>query len=480
MNSPWAQSNFKDATIFPAQSSLIHSPAVPSRLNTEHFKRFCALRPVLQDKLYTFLPETKSHTGKGLIDRSRAAFDAMLRIPTGDVVPSNETRCFEETWERRDDLPRSPQAMQGDELRTWVLSATRKLRLKVRVLMFVGRRSRMKLAIGYTIPNMKVHGGVIDQLVLLKKTTNKLDSDYIDCLASHLNGSGVIVEEMRSFASAFRNLSVNTIYIKIDDDTAFISTGTFEILVFYVAHAHYSRELSDHDLEVPGIHDHVGHFSGFTANSVNNPPLGWLHEHMGYWKTWTKHKSYSGSRYSRHHQITSSHQTSFVINHAAFLNEWCSSDGQFTDTLKGKCEHDSYYVYDLNACQCQPGNVQEHKSLCFYGLYKTILNFYSFAGKEIQSMSSKWGAMERILQSNHVSGSDESVMTMAIPHALGKSVGLVPSAIVSHLAKLKQNSLPEPLIMEAIDAYREIMEIELGQSSTGGAGSYLDTGCNRV
>ena len=474
-----------ETTISGSLASYLDRPTLNSEASSEladkSFERFCDTRHVHKSNLYNHVPQLKSSLGSSEEEKCHAAFETMLKEPTSETVPNVESMCFEKSWNRIDDVPKSPKMLQGPEMRNWVLSAKKALGLKVVAIMFAGRRNRMKLAVGYTLPNLKVNGGIIDELLLLKNTPVKLDIEYIDCLGSSLKDSGVTVKLMRhGFASAFQTLSDDTIYVKIDDDTVYIAPGSFESLFFYVCHAQFAEELSKYDLEISGIHNHVRNFSGFTANSVNNPPLGWLHERLGYWRSWTRNMYYNGSRYTRHHQVATSPEISFALNHAAFIEEWCSSHRTFGDTLLGKGGSDRYYVYDVNACECQSGGLADHQSMCYRGIYKTILNFYAFAGKEINKVKGEWSNMIKVLQAEHVSGSDESIMTMAIPRALGKSVGLVPTAIVSHLAKLKQNNLPEQFVVKTIDAYHDIMEVELqgliNHSDNGGK----DTACANI
>ena len=457
---------------------------VPNRCRVP---RFCGTsRHSYTSQLYGYVPQLKglSSGDRDEAVRRQAAYQNMLNMPAGGTAPSSETRCFEESWNRIDDLPASPQAMQGADLRRWVLSATHTLGVTVEAMIFSGRHERMSLTVGHILPNMKTRGGVLDRVVLLKNTKVEADVEYIDCLGDQLSSDSFVVKDMGSFSAAFQNLDNRTVYVKIDDDTVYISPGTFELLTFYVLHAQFAEELASCGLEVPGIHDHVQHYCGFTANSVNNPPLGWMHERMGYWRSWVGSAPGAGSRYERHHQMMAMPSTSFALNHVAFFDEWCRSNRTFADTLFGKGGANRYYVYNVNACPCQPGDVVDHQSLCYHGIYKTILNFYAFAGKEISHFSgSHWREIAHDLKHTHVSSSDESIMTMAIPHALGKSVGLVPTAIVSHLTKLNQNNLPKEEISSAIGAYREIMDEERTAAelrSGGGGRAHTANTCGRT
>ena len=110
------------------------------------------------------------------------------------------------------------------------------------VTVFWGRQRYVSILERYLRRNLRVNGGIVDELLLI--TTNR---DHADAAVASRQTLTELVAEYpgvvrevpfcpRAYGCAFDKIMTNTrgVYTKIDDDTLFIRDGSFEHLVYQV------------------------------------------------------------------------------------------------------------------------------------------------------------------------------------------------------------------------------------------------------
>ncbi|KAK3299530.1 uncharacterized protein B0H64DRAFT_388888 [Chaetomium fimeti] len=141
--------------------------------------------------------------------------------------------------------------------------------VKIVGLVFFGRRDLVRVLDCYLKRNLRINGGLLDEVVFAINTDIKEDLDYLDneLLPSPYYRKFTATDEHGFLGQWSAVDERDTIYIKIDDDVVFIDDGTIASVV---------RPL----IENPS-------YFAVSANVVNNPALSWVHYHMGvfepYW-----------------------------------------------------------------------------------------------------------------------------------------------------------------------------------------------------
>jgi hypothetical protein len=162
----------------------------------------------------------------------------------------------------------------GDHVET--LDPPQPGQVKIVGLVFFGRRDLVRVLDCYLRRNLRINGGLLDEVIFAINTDIKEDLDY-------LNNELLSFPYYRKFQANEHGylgqwLAVDerdTIYVKIDDDVVFIEDDTIASVV-------------------QPLVDNPSYFA-VSANVVNNPALSWVHYHLGvfepYWpemkKPWT-------------------------------------------------------------------------------------------------------------------------------------------------------------------------------------------------
>ncbi|KAK0611383.1 hypothetical protein B0T14DRAFT_530259 [Immersiella caudata] len=141
-------------------------------------------------------------------------------------------------------------------------------------LVFFGRREHVKILDCYLQRNLKVNGGLLDEIIFSVNTGNKDDLAYLDneLLPNRPQYRKYALEKHKGWLGQWGCVTErDTIYIKIDDDVIFVEDNTVATMVETL------REKPD--------------LFAVSANIINNPALSWVHWHLGvfepYWPEMT-------------------------------------------------------------------------------------------------------------------------------------------------------------------------------------------------
>lgn len=148
--------------------------------------------------------------------------------------------------------------------------------VKIVGLVFFGRRDLVRVLDCYLKRNLKVNGGLLDEVIFAINTDIKEDLDYLDNELLPFPYYRKFTADGGGYLGQWSAVDErHTIYVKMDDDVVYIEDDTIANIV---------RPL----IENPS-------YLAVSANVVNNPALSWVHYHMGvfqpYWpemkKPWT-------------------------------------------------------------------------------------------------------------------------------------------------------------------------------------------------
>ncbi|KAJ4144743.1 hypothetical protein LMH87_003614 [Akanthomyces muscarius] len=135
---------------------------------------------------------------------------------------------------------------------------------KVVVLIFYGRRSTVSILDCYLKRNLVSNGGLIDEVIWLRRTEAKLDLDFLQKLLdseTRYSKRDVDRTDANGFASAYEGMDDDTLYLKIDDDVVFIDDNALlSLICTKLTHPEYYI---------------------VSANVVNQPMISWLHWNLG-------------------------------------------------------------------------------------------------------------------------------------------------------------------------------------------------------
>ncbi|GME49707.1 uncharacterized protein LTHEOB_5097 [Neofusicoccum parvum] len=135
---------------------------------------------------------------------------------------------------------------------------------KIVGLIFYGRRATVSILDCYLQRNLAVNGGFLDEIVFLARTNDTADLAWLDARVAAVpqyqrrNLTGF---EYHNYTSAWDGIEPGSLYIKIDDDVVFIEDTAIPALV---------------ETKI----EHPEYFL-VSANVVNQPPLAWMHRHLG-------------------------------------------------------------------------------------------------------------------------------------------------------------------------------------------------------
>ncbi|KGQ12586.1 hypothetical protein BBAD15_g1665 [Beauveria bassiana D1-5] len=116
----------------------------------------------------------------------------------------------------------------------------------------------------FCIRNLVSNGGLIDEVIWLRRTEKEEDLEFLQKLLdseSRYSKRDVDRTEASGFASAYDGMDDDTLYIKIDDDVVFIDDDTIlSMICTKLTHPEYYI---------------------VSANVVNQPMISWLHWNLG-------------------------------------------------------------------------------------------------------------------------------------------------------------------------------------------------------
>ena len=133
---------------------------------------------------------------------------------------------------------------------------------KVTVLIFYGRKDKVKILLRYIDSALKKNGGVIDNVIFAVKTGVKEDLDFLkEFLEKNPNGySRFDFVQNVNFKNIYTILPYDDLVFKIDDDIVFISNGTFKSMIDeFIKNRHLI----------------------LSANVINHPQLSLVHQKNG-------------------------------------------------------------------------------------------------------------------------------------------------------------------------------------------------------
>lgn len=133
-------------------------------------------------------------------------------------------------------------------------------------VIFYGRRRNVDILDCYLQQNLASHGGYLDEVRFLVHTTNQADLDFLDQLVPRTGGYQIVhfseTCQGQNYSCLWESLvEDDTIYIKIDDDIAYLHHDAIPQLV-------HTRIKQRHPLLV-------------SANIINQPVLALEHFHFG-------------------------------------------------------------------------------------------------------------------------------------------------------------------------------------------------------
>ena len=129
---------------------------------------------------------------------------------------------------------------------------------------FYGRRSSASILFRYLDKNLKINGGLLDKIVIVARTGDEQDLDYLKMFLRN-NKYAKCCYERRNFDPndgykiVYSILNSTDLVFKIDDDVVFISNGTFEKMAEEYLTKNY----------------HI-----LSANVVNHPQLSYVHARL--------------------------------------------------------------------------------------------------------------------------------------------------------------------------------------------------------
>jgi hypothetical protein len=139
--------------------------------------------------------------------------------------------------------------------------------IKIRGVVFFGRRAHVDILDCYLQRNIVINGGYLDDIVFLEHTKNQEDVDFLTKLVDKVPEYSLIknppgYEYSSGYGALYANLRENnTIYVKIDDDMVWVDDNAIPRLVHtLIAH--------------PEAHI-------VSANIINSATTNWLHYHTG-------------------------------------------------------------------------------------------------------------------------------------------------------------------------------------------------------
>ncbi|KAH0565268.1 hypothetical protein GP486_001333 [Trichoglossum hirsutum] len=112
--------------------------------------------------------------------------------------------------------------------------------------------------------NLVHHGGFLDEVVFLQRTSDQEDIDWLHTTVSKTPGYSIAnytEDRVSNYAHSWDLCEPGTMYIKIDDDIVFIEDTTIPAIV-------------DTKLKNPNS-------LLVSANALNQPALAWIHHHLG-------------------------------------------------------------------------------------------------------------------------------------------------------------------------------------------------------
>jgi hypothetical protein len=313
---------------------------------------------------------------------------------------------------------------------------------KVALAVFWGRLRYVTILWKYLERNLRVNGGIVDELQLVHANhtaANTVDGNLIFLDAISAKYPGVVLNIpfcKKFFGCAFDEHFIDplTIYVKIDDDTAFIKDGSIEHLALEVM---LNKE-----------------YSFFSGSVVNHPHTAALHRFIGAYARSSYHFEYMarvsppfydaekvpmlyyGGMNLYEGQGTTSHQ-SFVYNIAM-----------------NRLDMYTFDVWNLNQCRC--AEPQQNYVYCNEdGYYRWGINALAFTRNV--SKQYKWGTP----------AFDEPAVTVEWPRFVAPHrVGLIGEALFVHVQYNKQRqSGPDyglredvllPWFNELADAYTAV------------------------
>jgi hypothetical protein len=285
------------------------------------------------------------------------------------------------------------------KVRIEALKAKYKIR-NIIAYVFYGRREFTKILFRYLDSNLRINGGILDKILLIdhllgsEKVENK---KYLtEYLAKHKTGYE-LVEPIgdHQFTQLYSILHDDDLVFKIDDDTVFISNGTFENMV---------EDYLKNDRFIT------------SANVINHHTFSAIHRNMNIYVPFTELDNNTwiqGEPVKKHNETTSFEMCMTQKLHNWRDNPKCSAlahENLLYHVYRNKFNLTLYdfKIYDINSLNYKPWRV----------------NFILFKGNVLNKMKIKYQNIS----------SDEDIITQYLTRDSKKHSYSIGSAVVSHFA----------------------------------------------
>ncbi|KAJ1323871.1 hypothetical protein MN608_11126 [Microdochium nivale] len=157
---------------------------------------------------------------------------------------------------------------QGNSNNSTIVPLRRKPEnVTVSAFVFYGRKSRVSCLWPYLQANLVENGGWLDEILWIVNTDDKKDLKYLEEITAHNSTLHKKVDFSKdklgvyTYWKAWQHLDPGKYYVKIDDDIVWIDDNAIPELV---------------TAKIENPHAYL-----VSGNVINNPPLGFLHLHMG-------------------------------------------------------------------------------------------------------------------------------------------------------------------------------------------------------
>lgn len=296
----------------------------------------------------------------------------------------------------------------------------------VTALVFYGRKRYMEILSKYLISNLKINGGVLDQVKFAVKTNNQTDLEYLNELIEKypkqfLRYNFTVQDRFTLF---YKILDDDEYVFKIDDDVVFIQKGALkEMLKEYKENNHMF----------------------LSANVVNHPRLSDLHARLGAIKPLCQFNKNcnenSNVEFIKFLKECSKPSVDFASTSMWWKNPDCSM-------LAHRNFFHNFYTENLKSYNFELFNFHYDE----YSRYS--INFVLSMGKYLNKLDDT--NFPDVGQSD-----DELKLSSVIPKMLNKPSYSLGSALVCHFAYFTQRSTLDSK-KEFLDTYKDISNIYLG------------------
>ena len=273
-------------------------------------------------------------------------------------------------------------------------------------LVVVGERLQLSILLRYLIPNLKVNGGALDEIIFSLSNNEKADFDYVNSLLKQTGEySEYLFISTQGLSNIYKEFKDEDLVFRIDGQIVFISNGTFEnMLEEYISNK--------------GV--------VLSANVINHPLLSHVHARIRAILPFIEIKNYKWVY----------DNTSIETDKTVFLG----------------------FRYEPRPCLGNDGKCAAiaHESL-FHHVDKNNVDAFDFNKWDFHCVNySSWSISFILLRSKYakkICGADDEVsMSISLPMERGRHGYALGSAVVSHFSnRFQEKYLHSTNILDKYD-----------------------------